>query len=270
MSPTVILMRHAQGYHNLGIRHHHLVDPALTPTGEQQCRGRAGELADQQPSISLVAASPLTRTLQTAMLVFERALALPTCADAIVALPTAQESFDYPFNTGSDIGALRDSCAQKGWPVDLSLVEDGWTDRSLKSPYFPAGTRLAERARRTRLWLKEKLQELVQTGLEDATIALVTHGNFLHFLTDDWEAATKYHGTGWKNCEYRSYSFEPSSLASGNDEARLVETERSRRRRGLSTPPPSMEEQKRLFYETIAAWHLQGLPDAFELDSMLV
>jgi broad specificity phosphatase PhoE len=296
MPPTVILMRTAQAFHYLpDIDYHHKrmkwPDTELTPAGERMCVGGARDLAEQQSSISLVVASPMTRALQTAILVFGRALELPSCADAVIALPTVKETFNYPFNTGSSTDKLKKLCAEKNWPVDLTMVEDGWTDMSLQSPYFQASAALRMRARKTRRWLKGKLDELVRAGKENATIALVSHGNFLHWLTDDWEKADDLRHTGWYYCEYREYFFEKSAPASWHDEYRfqphypdsrngvavLVETSHSLSRRGIWWQGasdwwrrPTKEEQEILYYRTLRDWPRRGLPDVYALNAVLM
>lgn len=64
-------------------------------------------------------------------------------------------------------------------------------------------------------------------GLCYVDSADVQLGAFLHYLTEDWTDSNKFHGTGWANTEYRSYTFAPEQLG----DARLTETTESRRRR---------------------------------------
>ena len=64
-------------------------------------------------------------------------------------------------------------------------------------------------------------------------IVLVSHGGFLYYLTEDWTDNARFSGTGWDNCEIRSYQFEPED---GNS-APIVETEESCRRRSDSSRP---------------------------------
>src|SRR6202012_4292013 len=93
--PRIHLVRHAQGFHNLGNEFHSLPDPRLTPLGESQCAKLQEEHfpAERQQSLSLITASPLTRTLHTAFLTFKPALtsADAKCKSTIFAIPDAQE-----------------------------------------------------------------------------------------------------------------------------------------------------------------------------------
>ncbi|KAF7544458.1 hypothetical protein G7046_g9784 [Stylonectria norvegica] len=81
-------------------------------------------------------------------------------------------------------------------------------------------------------------------GKGDEHVALVSHGGFLHFLTDDWHGVPEGEATGWANCEFRSYQFVDPT---GEDEdAALKETEESWQRRQGSTIAPTQTEQKQL------------------------
>ena len=120
MSPVIHCVRHAQGIHNLTTSNHHVLDPLLTTYGEQQCFNFATEFPHHK-GIELVVASPLRRTIHTALLAFapeiERGL-------KILALPDIQETSSLPCDSGSELAQLREEF--KHMPVDLSLVEDGW------------------------------------------------------------------------------------------------------------------------------------------------
>lgn len=59
---------------------------------------------------------------------------------------------------------------------------------------------LGERARQARKWLYERDEEHV---------VAVTHGGFLHYMTEDWAGHNPIAGTGWFNTEYRTYEFLP-------------------------------------------------------------
>lgn len=117
----------SQGYHNLTTANHSLPDPNLTPLGEQQCV----ELRDSFPyhaQIDLVTASPLRRTIYTALLGFEPVFKAKKDLK-LIALPDAQETSDLPCDTGSDPDALKKEFEEKALPVDLSLVTDGWNSK---------------------------------------------------------------------------------------------------------------------------------------------
>lgn len=60
-------------------------------------------------------------------------------------------------------------------------------------------------------------------------ILLVTHGAFLHFLTEDWSIADPMNSTAYRNCETRQFVFTPESTA---EDAHLAETPESKKTRG--------------------------------------
>jgi broad specificity phosphatase PhoE len=264
MPITLHFVRHAQGYHNLGAQFHSLRDPALTPLGEKQCATLRSKLLDtygvDPNKVTLVTASPLTRTIHTAALTFAETLRLKGKKMEIMALPTAQETSDYPCDTGSEPEVLKVACAKAGWPVDLSRVyaDPDWIDKTPSSPYAPTNTKLKARARETRRILLREAKKLQAQTTRDVEVALVTHGGLLHYLTEDWEDANFGFGTGWKNTELRSYIFVDESDANG---AHLQETSHSRSIRGKTAPmfPAGGAEQEALFQDTMRAWEDQGL-----------
>lgn len=104
-----------------------MVDPPLTSTGKQQCL----ELQQVFPfhsTAELIVASPLRRTIYTALLafapVFEKTPDLK-----IIALPDLQEFSDLPCDCGSDLGTLENEVRENNLPVDLSLVPSGWQEK---------------------------------------------------------------------------------------------------------------------------------------------
>jgi len=90
MPPTLILIRHAEGLHNVNSKtkrfitfvsvtnvseeQYHIPDPGLSTLGVEQCRQLSEHLQTKQPlanQIELIVSSPMRRTLQTAMLSFD-------------------------------------------------------------------------------------------------------------------------------------------------------------------------------------------------------
>lgn len=80
-------------------------------------------------------ASPLRRTIYTALLSFEPVFnrhkeAGDGDAFKLIAIPEAQETSDVPCDTGSEPAALRKELVEeKGLPVDLGLVGEGWNSK---------------------------------------------------------------------------------------------------------------------------------------------
>ncbi|PLN81393.1 histidine phosphatase superfamily [Aspergillus taichungensis] len=267
MPPTIHCIRHGQGFHNVGAGCYTIPDPRLTPAGESQCESlRKGAFFDQS-KISLVVSSPMRRTLQTASLIFQTALTSTRKSQRIIALPDAQETTTDPSDIGSDPDMLRLIVKKENWPVDLSLVHDGWNHKKAGSRYSPSNDAIRARARDAQLFLRAKLRELVASGDDDAELVLVTHGGFLHYLTDDWEDSYHHSGTGWYNCETRAYVFESDLRSDHDQEAWLVETRESRRRRGKDHPMYGKMDQMELFTAAMEAWEDQGLqrPDQVDL-----
>ena len=89
----------------------------------------------------------------------------------VIALPEIQETSDLPCDTGNDVAILLEEFADK--PVDLGLVMKDWNSKAGK--WAATSTAIEKRAREARVWLR---------GRKEENIAVVTHGGFLHFLTE--------------------------------------------------------------------------------------
>lgn len=243
-TPTV---RHAQGYHNLNTANHSLPDPSLTPLGEQQC----ATLSKAFPHSSLIThlvASPLRRTLYTALLSFPSAVA---SGKKVLALPELQETSDLPCDTGSDPAKLKEEFGVEG-KVDLSLVHEGWNNK--KGKWSPSASAIEARARQARLFLRDLGAQAAEKENGDQHIVVVTHGGYLHYFTEDWDGHEKFTGTGWANTEFRSYEF-----VDGEEEnAGLVETKESRDRRKGEEIPLTRDEQRELRATAEKEWGQSG------------
>ncbi|KAK0384545.1 hypothetical protein NLU13_8631 [Sarocladium strictum] len=228
MAPTIHLMRHAQGYHNLCVENEQLPDPDLTPLGLHQC----AELRASFPyhgRVRRVISSPLRRTLHTSINVLGRDdLLFP-----ILPLETLQEVSISPCDTGSNIEVLRSEFGDK---VDFQNLSPHWEDKSQTGPNQPDLLKLEERARKAR----QAIRELADPESDDHLV-VVTHGDFLHFLTEDWDGVPELDFYVWKNCEFRSYQFENAEDAGGN--CTLVETAESWNRRRGSAERPTTSQQ---------------------------
>ncbi|KAJ5548123.1 hypothetical protein N7513_005357 [Penicillium frequentans] len=249
MAPTIHCVRHAQGVHNLCTANHVIPDPLLTDLGHEQC-AKLREVFPYHDKIDLVTASPLRRTIYTALESFEPVFqAHPEFK--LIALPDLQETSDVPCDTGSEPQALQQEFAGKN--VDLDMVHEGWNSKTGR--YAPINSALRERARAARRWLKARPEK---------EIVMVTHGGFLHYFTEDWEDHSQYQGTGWSNTEFRSYTFSDEDHnadleghAVDGDNATLVETAESRQRRGKVGPTPGRAQQKTLYQLGTQSWNQQ-------------
>ncbi|KAL1602582.1 hypothetical protein SLS60_005998 [Paraconiothyrium brasiliense] len=100
----------------------------------------------------------------------------------IVALPELQETSDFACDIGSSIAQLRKEF--EGKPVDFSHVPEGWNDK--KSGRFRPTTGLTEqRAGEARRIIWEE---------SEGTVAVVAHGGFNHYFTEDWEDSSSGSG----------------------------------------------------------------------------
>ncbi|KAI9808882.1 MAG: hypothetical protein M1827_007157 [Pycnora praestabilis] len=117
--------------------------------------------------------------------------------------------------------------------------------------WAPTAEAIQGRAREARQWLKNRSEK---------EIVLVTHGGFLHYLTEDWTGSDKFQGTGWANIEFRSFTFAPDREdVDGADNASIVETSESRERRRWTEKPLSKTEQTQLMETTHKKWEQNGL-----------
>lgn len=112
-------------------------------------------------SIDLVVASPLKRTLNTALLVFEPILKEKGLN--VIALPELQETSDLPCDTGSSPEILAKE--YEGKPVDLSLVKPGWNNKRMR--WAPTAMAIDKRAGDARRWLMARPEK---------EIVVVSHG----------------------------------------------------------------------------------------------
>ncbi|CAG9943839.1 unnamed protein product [Clonostachys rosea f. rosea IK726] len=227
MAPTIHLIRHAQGVHNLSFENESIHDPDLTELGLSQC-ATVRETFPAHDKLTRLAASPMRRTLHTCIHSVGSERLYP-----VVALDVLQEVSASGCDIGSPVERLT---AEFGSKVDTSRVRDVWTDKGESSPFEPTLAKLTARAREAR----RALRDLAGDMSGDAHVAAVSHGGFLHFLTDDWHGIPTGSATGWANCQFRSYQFvDPTGQ---DDEAELVETAESwRRRQGDQIPPTRTE-----------------------------
>ncbi|KAJ5604471.1 hypothetical protein N7510_009625 [Penicillium lagena] len=124
-------------------------------------------------------------------------------------VPAAQEIGAFECDTGQEAHALRTQApewireAVPGYDMqqlNVDLIREGWNRKD--GVYAATLAAVRERAAALRSWLFQR---------PESHIALVTHGAFLHYLTDDWATYDRLRGTGYKNCEYRQFGFTPES-----------------------------------------------------------
>ena len=99
---------------------------------------------------------------------------------------------------------------------------EGWDSKSGK--WADEAEVISARAGVARRWLAACVRD------KQGDVAVVTHGTFLHYLTEDWEGVDDLAGTGWRNTEVRSFVLQERE----GGEVGFVETdESSASRRGL-------------------------------------
>lgn len=168
MTPRIHLVRHGQGFHQLEPlqEHRQIHDPSLTELGVRRCDGFNKHFPDYI-HIDLVCASPMRRTIQTAMHCFhDRIPQTPT--QQIFLLPLAQENTAEPCDVGSDTASIM---REFGDLVDTTRVEAGWNSK--QGVYAPTPEALVARARQLRLWLRDR---------PEREIVVVGHGAFWDYV----------------------------------------------------------------------------------------
>lgn len=123
MAPILHCIRHAQGFHNLtkeDIDCEQIPDPDLTDRGREQCE-RLREEFPFQDQIDLIMASPIRRTIQTALIGL--APAIEKRGLKILLTPRAQETSSKPSDTGSSLSTLK---AEFGDKIDVERMTQAW------------------------------------------------------------------------------------------------------------------------------------------------
>ncbi|KAK3374158.1 histidine phosphatase superfamily [Lasiosphaeria ovina] len=197
MNSTVIhILRHGQSLHNIEWGYPHR-DPPLTELGEAQARA-----VQLLAAPDLIIISPMTRAIQTALLVFGTA-AEETPADAssrplqipvpVQVWPDLRETHDH---ATCNKGLGRAALAARFPGFDFSLCGPEWDDAC-----YPAHSAARAEARAERV--RSRLCALARSGLYE-NIVLVTHRGFVAFLVP---------GARFGLCESRRYRFATESEA---------------------------------------------------------
>ncbi|KAF9893501.1 hypothetical protein FE257_010813 [Aspergillus nanangensis] len=210
MPPTLYAIRHGEGEHNVN-NAHHLRDPLLTETGKSQCQALQEKSSFLQ-DVKVILASPLRRTIQTAAYVF--APELEKRQIPFILVPNAQEISGLTCDIGHDVEVTKSEARRlivaatgPSWDpanLDTTLIDESWNSK--KGVYAPTLPAVQRRAAALREWIYNRPENHV---------ALVTHGGFLHYFTEDWTGYEKARGTGYQNCECRILEFVADSTEKG-------------------------------------------------------
>lgn len=213
MPPTIHLVRHAQGHHNVAKGGEAIHDPFLTDEGIQQ----AVELCQKFPhhdDIDLLMASSMKRTIQTCENAFEPAIRR---GHKILLMPLAQESSDDPMDTGSTKEELEMTFGNLIDTQRLDLFPYWHTNQGR---FAVDSHSLIERARALREYLKSRLEK---------NIGIVSHGSFAHYIVGNVDEEGEQTTRMWSNTECRSYVF--AEEGENDSKAMLVELQESIDRR---------------------------------------
>lgn len=116
-----------QGVHNLSHEFWHVRDPQITDKGKAQCKKLRDEFPSH-PNVELVVASPLRRTIYTALEAF--APVFEGRKDLKLILnPDLQETSDFPCDIGSEVASLRKEFEESGVSIDFDLIPEAWNQK---------------------------------------------------------------------------------------------------------------------------------------------
>ncbi|KAI0384837.1 histidine phosphatase superfamily [Hypomontagnella monticulosa] len=217
-APTIHIIRHAQGPHNVP-PYHDIRDPYLTTLGLQQCMEVQRTYPEIIPCVDLLVSSPMKRCIETALLCFEPSISQKQGKHAIYLRDQLQEVGSKLFNTGSpwnelqsEFGAIISNryLPNNNWFLDTngqSLNEGEVVARADKARYdlFAWARHFAKRKK-------------------NSNMVVVSHADIIAYIVDDYVDF-------FENTEMRSYQFNNLNGDKPED-MKLIETHASRQRRG--------------------------------------
>ncbi|OCK78695.1 phosphoglycerate mutase-like protein [Lepidopterella palustris CBS 459.81] len=194
MPPTLILIRHAEAFHNVS-KEYGIPDPELSKLGETQCKELQENLKNLPLAndVELIVVSPMRRTLQTATLGLGWLI-----EEGVQVLPDArwQETTAKPCDTGSPISTISALFPQ----IDFSTVD----------PVYPNKTTPASNPY---IFSKRAVQARGQACLKalynrpEKVIAVVSHSGFLRCVISL---------TWYANADYRIFEFDEEAMGKVN------------------------------------------------------
>lgn len=202
MSPIIHLVRHGEGCHNVA-KDWSIRDPDLTKKGVAQCDALNDSTADLQSRITHLVSSPSYRCVWTTLRSFSAVANRPL---EIIINPDVMEVADDPCNIPLDKESLEDKADE--W-IDTKLLErSDCVDRGPTSPYRKDWDCVMKRAAKARVWLRETARQHVQENGKAAEIVVVSHADFLYFMTQESPRPYKPPTSlRWDNCEINSFRF---------------------------------------------------------------
>ncbi|KAJ4418335.1 hypothetical protein N0V82_005616 [Gnomoniopsis sp. IMI 355080] len=196
MSPTLILIRHAQALHNVA-QDYSIADPPLSDLGRAQCAELSLALQEKLPkdlasNIGLIISSAMRRTCETTVLslgfLIEKGIPIEAHAGW-------QENSAKPCDTGSPIPVIAAEFPQ----IDFSKVDPVYPDKT-----SPAGAKYKYKKANLIARAQSDLEELYHRP--EKVIVVVSHSGFMR------QAVT---GDHYFNADFRVYDIEERNDPSG-------------------------------------------------------
>ena len=185
---TVYIMRHFQAFHNIPPFDCSIHDPELTVHSQNQATD-AIETVKKIPNIDLIACSPLIRTLQTYLLVFNNRQ-----SSLLIIHPDLQEVCSELCDVGSSVDILRTklpSLLNELNTFEQTFGDVQWRDKiNPESIYSPQ--RIEERAQRFHHWLKNRSEQHIFIISHDLMLRTLFHNEVKTTLKNGEIRAIEY------------------------------------------------------------------------------
>ncbi|CAF0886965.1 unnamed protein product [Rotaria sordida] len=152
---TVYYMRHFEALHNIPPYNYNIPDPELSPRGRTQATA-AIEMIKKISSIDLIICSPLTRALQTYLLVFNNQHRIP-----LIIHPDLQEVCTEPCDIGRSISQLMlkfPNLFDELSTMEKTFGNNEWLDKiNPENIYSPK--QIKQRTKRFLHWLNNRSEQ---------------------------------------------------------------------------------------------------------------
>lgn len=178
----VHIFRHGEAQHNVS-GNVYIHDPLLTNFGIESAKGAIESRNHGFNNPTLVLTSPLQRCIQTALYAFhpewnpKAAEIFKNGRPRFVVMPQLQEMSENPCDTCHSLEFLKEHYGKEAeFPIEWFTNDDWLTKR--RTQYADNERLVAKRAEFVRQYIK---------GLPDREVAVVTHGDFIQHLGNQWE-----------------------------------------------------------------------------------
>ncbi|KAI6084252.1 histidine phosphatase superfamily [Hypoxylon rubiginosum] len=192
---TIHVFRHAEAMHNVDTAFRDERDPGLSAKGIQDSKNLADEI--HMPVVN-VFSSPLRRAIQTSRYVFPEKQIIP--------LPQITEAG----SSASGFGSPREALIREfGRRINANYLPGTYANLDPDSPFAYDLPKIEARFAQARKFLASQ----AAAAGPGANIAVITHGQSCHFLTEDWEGPVpgEWRADWDGNLKYRSYTIDSST-----------------------------------------------------------